>query len=30
MRSTRACKIMEKEGFTDLTNVSEEYIGMKY
>ena len=30
MRSTRACKIMEKEGFTDLTNVSEGYIGMKY
>jgi len=30
MRSTRACKIMEKEGFTDLTNVSGGYISMKY
>lgn len=29
MRSARACKIMEKEGFTDLTNVSGGYIGMK-
>ena len=29
MRSARACKIMEKEGFTDLTNVSGGYMGMR-
>ena len=28
MRSARACKIMEKEGFTDLTNVKGGYMGM--
>ena len=29
MRSARACKIMEKEGFTNLTNVAGGYMGMK-
>lgn len=29
MRSARACKIMEKEGFTDVTNVAGGYLGMK-
>lgn len=29
MRSNKACKIMSKEGFTDLTNVSGGYMGMK-
>lgn len=29
MRSARACKIMEKEGFTDVTNVAGGYMGMK-
>lgn len=29
MRSARACKIMEQDGFTDITNVSGGYMGMK-
>lgn len=29
MRSARACKIMEQEGFTDVTNVAGGYLGMK-
>jgi len=29
MRSATACKIMEKEGFTDLTNVAGGYMGIK-
>ncbi len=29
MRSAKACKIMKKQGFTDLTNVSGGYMGMK-
>lgn len=29
MRSNRACKIMSKAGFADLTNVSGGYMGMK-
>lgn len=28
MRSARACRIMEKEGFTNLTNVKGGYMGM--
>lgn len=29
MRSNKACKIMSKQGFTNLTNVTGGYIGMK-
>jgi len=29
MRSARACNIMEKEGFTNVTNVAGGYMGMK-
>ena len=29
MRSARACKIMEQEGFTDVTNVAGGYMSMK-
>lgn len=29
MRSARACRIMEQEGFTDVTNVAGGYLGMK-
>lgn len=29
MRSARACKMMEQEGFMDVTNVAGGYMGMK-